>query len=80
MLDARITFMILPTLLFIRWYTVLPTVVLSVILWWVEKRLEMDISSALRAVRCFFAGSRRPTRAAPKRRHPVDYDRYGQGG
>jgi hypothetical protein len=75
MLDARITFAILPTLIHIRWYTLLPTAIIGATLWYVETYLEMDMPSAIRAVRSFIAGPIRPNSNLMKLRKPVDYDR-----
>lgn len=74
-MDARIMFFILPTLLHIRWYTMVPTAVVAVTLWYVEKHLEMHISSALRAARSYLVGHKRPNVSLMKVRYRVDYDR-----
>lgn len=74
-LDARLLFILLPTLLWIRWYTVIPLIVVALVLYYVERRLEMSVPSALRAVRSLIAGRIRPARSADKLRRAVDFDR-----
>jgi hypothetical protein len=75
MLDGRILFIMLPTLLWPRIYTLVPLVIVAGTLFYVERRLEMDVASALRAARSSLAGSLRPARPSPKQRRRVDYDR-----
>ena len=74
-LDARILFILIPTLLWIRWYTVIPLVVVAITLFIVERRLEMSVPSALRLVRSSVAGRIRHGRSLSKLRRPIDYDR-----
>jgi intracellular multiplication protein IcmT len=74
-LDARIILILLPTLIHIRLYTVIPTILIGIVLWYVEKRLEMDISSAARGLRSFLVGEKRPAFSLMKTRYMVDYDR-----
>jgi hypothetical protein len=75
MVDARIAPALLITLVWVRWYTVIPTIILIGLVWYAEKRLDMDVASALRSVRSWFAGSDRPARSVLKQRSVVDYDR-----
>ena len=75
MVDARIAPALLITLVWVRWYTVIPTILLVLLVWYAEKRLDMDVASALRAVRSWFAGPDRPARSVLKQRSVVDYDR-----
>lgn len=74
-LDARILFLAVPTLIHIRFYTVIPTIIVGGVLWFVEKRLEMDIASAIRGVRSMIVGTKRPGVSLMKIRYMVDYDR-----
>lgn len=76
-LDARIMVLIVPTLLHFRYYTVLPVLAVAAILYYVERRMEMSVSSAGRAVRSFLAGRIRPGRVQSKQRQPIDFDRVG---
>ena len=74
-MDARVTALVLLAMLHVRWYTVGPLVLICAVLWFIEKRLEMDVPSALRAIRSWMAGAQRPARPEQKRRGRVDYDR-----
>lgn len=74
-IDARISFLILPTMLYFRWYTVVPTLLAAVILYWLEKRLNMDVPSALRAIRSYIAGPYRIARPGWKALKFVDFER-----
>jgi hypothetical protein len=74
-IDARLLFILLPTLLWVRYYTVLPLLAVIILLFYVERRLEMSIPSALRLVRSTLAGPIRPARSASKLRQLIDYDR-----
>lgn len=74
-LDARLLFVLIPTLLWIRWYTVIPLIIAAAILYLVERRMEMSVPSALRALRSILAGRIRKARPSTKVRHLVDYDR-----
>ncbi len=74
-LDARLLYILLPTILWVRIYTVVPLVIVAGLLFYVEKRLEMSVPSAIRAVRSTLAGPTRNARAFNKLRRVVDYDR-----
>jgi hypothetical protein len=74
-LDARLLFVLLPTLLWVRIYTIVPLLLAAGLLFYVERRLEMSVPSALRAMRSMIAGHRRPALNASKLRYPIDYDR-----
>lgn len=73
--DARLAFLVLPTLLHVRTYTVALTVCAAILLYYFEKRRSMDVASSLRMIRALAAGTQRPTRGRMKIRLPVDYDR-----
>ena len=75
-IDGRVLFMILPTLVHIRLKTILPTLVVAGILFYFEKFRDMDVVSAARMVRSWFAGPVRRGQFRMKIRHPVDYDRF----
>jgi hypothetical protein len=75
MLDARILFLLVPTLLWIRWYTVIPLFIVALVLFYIERRLEISVPSALRMVRSTFAGRQRPGRSVSKLRRLIDFDR-----
>ena len=55
-IDGRILFLIIPMLIHVRWYTVGPTVVVAAVLFYFEKRRDMDVPSAVRMARSWLAG------------------------
>ncbi|MFC4236435.1 IcmT/TraK family protein [Thalassospira xianhensis] len=71
--DARILALILPTLVHFRWYTVVPTIIITIVLYFIEKRLEMDVASALRLIRSTLVGRLRPANTNSKRGR-IDYE------
>lgn len=75
MVDAMVSPLLLGTLLWVRWYTVIPTVIIVALVWYAERRRDMGIASALRGVRSWIAGSDRPARGVIRQRAMVDYDR-----
>ena len=75
MIDARIFFLILPSLLYIRPITMIIMGTCVAIMFYFERWRDMDVYSSLRMVRAWFAGSRRPGIRYLKRRQRVDYQR-----
>jgi len=73
MIDARVLFIILPTILHFRWYTIMATVLVAGVLYFFEKRQEMQVPGALRMLRWWFIGHDRPARPRLKRRWMIDY-------
>lgn len=76
-IDARIILMIIPTLVHLRWYTLLPTVVAAIILFYFEKKREMLVPGAIRMVRHWIAGDVRPAKPRLKYRTRIDHGRVG---
>lgn len=74
-LDARLLFVLIPTLLHLRWYTIALTLVLAGLLYFFEKRQEMQIAGAIRMVRWWMTGESRPAAPRFKRRRMIDYGR-----
>jgi hypothetical protein len=73
--DGRISLLVLPMIIHVKWWTVAPTVLVAVTLWYFEKRRDMDVAAAYRMVRTWLCGAHRPAKAPAKRRFRVDYDR-----
>jgi hypothetical protein len=76
-IDGRILFLIIPMLIHVRWYTVGPTVVVAAVLFYFEKRRDMDVPSAVRMARSWLAGPIRRGQYPGKIRYPVDYGKTG---
>lgn len=76
-LDARLLLFVLACLLHFRWYTVVPTIIVAVLLWYFEVRRSMNVSSSMRMVRSWLAGPHRPARSLSRRMLMVDYQRRG---
>jgi hypothetical protein len=75
MIDARIFFLILPAMLYIRPITMILIGVCVVIMFYFERWRDMDVYSSLRLIRSWFAGNNRPGKRFLKRRQRVDYQR-----
>jgi len=71
-IDARIVLLILPTVVHLRWYTILPTLAVAAVLYYFEKRREMLVPGAVRMVRWWMAGDDRPPGPPHKRRGTLD--------
>lgn len=59
-----------------RWLSIGLTVATGAFLYYFEKRRGMDVSSAVRLIRSWVAGSERPARSRPKQRMRIDYGRH----
>lgn len=73
-LDARAGIPLLATLLHVKPWTVTVAVLVIGLFWYLE-RVGLDIASASRALRCYFAGDVRPASPAIKTRSMIDYQR-----
>jgi intracellular multiplication protein IcmT len=73
-LDARVGVFLLFFLLHIRIWTLAVTLVVFVV-FFIMERYGYDFASALRAVRSFFSGPKRPPVSNERVTYPVDYDR-----
>ena len=76
-IDARILFMVLVCGLFPRWYTIVPTFIVIIVLWYFEVRKGMTVNASFRYVRSWCAGPLRPARSPSRRMKMVDYQRRG---
>lgn len=72
-LDGRIFGMLLLTALHLRLWTLEITLVIALLLGFVEIWKKVTIEDALRGVRAALAGSRRPGRLEDLKRRSVDY-------
>lgn len=73
-IDARIAYIIIPVLVYIRIWTILLVCAVATILYLLEVRRGLDIAAAGRALRWWLAGDYRPARnpARWRTRHAAD--------
>ena len=71
-LDARSSFVVLLVLLHIRLWTFGLAVVVMLVFWFLERR-GLSFNAALRALRRWLLGTRRPANHRRRRRYWIDY-------
>jgi len=73
-MDARSALPLLPTMLYIRLWTLALAMAVILLFWWLE-RVGLTFPAAIRTLRSRFAGKHRMPRRRQKNRYPIDYGR-----